>query len=149
MADGLDVIIVDDEPGVCTAVFRIVKDFYTWGHVHAFTDFDEAAAFCLSRETGVAVFILDVFLDERTGFAFLDAVEERFPMAHQDAIIMTGYASDDVVNLCVASDITHLLEKPIRPYALQLAVRAIVSKYIKFAKKILHDPGFAENVSRF
>jgi len=28
MADGLDVIIVDDEPGVCEVVSEIVKRFY-------------------------------------------------------------------------------------------------------------------------
>ena len=28
MADGLDVIIVDDEPAVCEAILEIVKSFY-------------------------------------------------------------------------------------------------------------------------
>jgi len=149
MPDGLDVIVVDDDPGVCDAVSEIVRSFYSWGEVHGFTDFDEAKSFCLKRQTGVAIFILDVFMGEQTGFAFLDEIEERFPMAHEDAIIMTGYASDEVVNSCIASDINHLLEKPIRPYALQLAVRAIVSKYIKFAKKLLGDPAFAERAARF
>jgi DNA-binding NtrC family response regulator len=149
MPDGLDVIIVDDQPAVCDAVSQIVQSFYSWGQVYAFTDFDEATSFCLKRQTGVAIFILDVFMGERTGFAFLDEIEERFPMAHEDAIIMTGYASDEVVNMCIASDINHLLEKPIRPYALQLSVRAIVSKYIKFAKKLLGDPAFAESAARF
>ncbi|MBW2093856.1 MAG: response regulator [Deltaproteobacteria bacterium] len=149
MAEGLDVIVVDDEPAVCDVVSEIVRAFYSWGQVYAFTNFDEAISFCLKRETGVAIFILDVFMGERTGFVFLDEIEERFPMAHEDAIIMTGYASDEVVNMCIASDINHLLEKPIRPYALQLAVRAIVSKYIKFAKKLLGDPVFAERAARF
>jgi len=149
MTEGLDVIVVDDEPAVCDAVSQIVRAFYSWGQVYAFTDFDEAISFCLKRQTGVAIFILDVFMGERTGFVFLDEIEERFPMAHEDAIIMTGYASDEVVNMCIASDINHLLEKPIRPYALQLAVRAIVSKYIKFAKKLLGDPVFAERAARF
>jgi DNA-binding NtrC family response regulator len=145
MAESMDVIVVDDDPGVCEAVSEIVRSFYAWGEVYAFTDFDEAISFCLKRQTGVAIFILDVFMGEKTGFTFLDEIEEKFPMAHEDAIIMTGYASDEVVNMCIASEIGHLLEKPIRPYALQLAVRAIVSKYIKFAKRLLRDPGFAEN----
>ena len=149
MTEGLDVIIVDDEPAVCDAVSKIVRSFYSWGEVHAFTDFDEAISFCLKRQTRVAIFILDVFMGERTGFVFLDEIEERFPMAHEDAIIMTGYASDEVVNMCIASDINHLLEKPIRPYALQLAVRAIVSKYIRFAKKLLGDPAFAKHATSF
>ena len=91
MTEGLDVIIVDDEPAVCDAVSEIVRSFYSWGEVHAFTDFDEAISFCLKRQTGVAIFILDVFMGERTGFVFLDEIEERFPMAHEDAIIMTVY----------------------------------------------------------
>jgi len=44
----------------------------------------------------------------------------------------------------VASDITHLLEKPVRSYALQLAVRAIVNKYMMFAKKLMAEPDLAE-----
>jgi len=54
-----------------------------------------------------------------------------------------------VVDMCVASDITHLLEKPVKAYALQLAVRAIVTKYIRFAKRILEDPVLAQMVSNF
>lgn len=149
MSDSLDVIIVDDDQIVCTVISEIVERFYTWGKVYAFTDPAEALSFCQSRETGVAVFVLDVFLGDGTGFAFLDAIADKFPMAHDDTIIITGNASDDVVNMCVASDINHLIEKPIRPYTLQLAVRAIVTKYIKFAKRLLRDPDLAESVARF
>ena len=149
MSDGLDVIIVDDDPSVCKVISEIIKEFYSWGEVIAFTDINEALSYCESKETGVAIFILDVFMGDRTGFSFLDIVTEKFPMAYEDSIIITGNASDDVVNMCVASDITYLLEKPIRAYALQLAVRAIVAKYIRFAKKLLEDPSFAESVGRF
>jgi response regulator of citrate/malate metabolism len=149
MSDGLDVIIVDDDPAVCEVLSEIVKRFYTWGHVFAFTDTEEALSFCMASESGVAIFVLDVFMGDRTGFRFLDSIVEKFPMAYEDTIIITGNASDDVVNMCVASDITYLLEKPIRPYALQLAVRAIVSKYLRFAKRLMQDPVFAESIARF
>ena len=149
MADGLDVIIVDDDSNVCEVVTEVVQTFYTWGEIKAYTDVDTAASYCLNREVGVAIFIVDVFLGGKSGFYFLDAIEEKFPTAHEDSIIITGNASDDVVNMCIASDITYLLEKPIKPYALQLAVRAIVAKYIKFAKRLLQDPSLAENISKF
>ena len=97
----------------------------------------------------MAIFVLDVFMGDRTGFNFLDTVSEKFPMAYEDTVIITGNASDDVVNICIASDITYLLEKPIRAFALQLAIRAIVAKYIKFAKKLLQDPALAESIGRF
>lgn len=147
MPEGLDVIIVDDDPGVCDLIATIVKRFYTWGEVIAFSDSEEALKYCMERDIGVAIFIVDVFLGGVSGFYFLDAVEEKFPTAHSDAIIITGNASDDIVNMCIASDVNHMLEKPIKPYALQLAVRAIAEKYLKFAKKLFQDPDFAKNVS--
>ncbi|MBW1723241.1 MAG: response regulator [Deltaproteobacteria bacterium] len=149
MSDSLDVIIVDDDPVVCDLISQIVQRFYTWGKVFAFTDSSEAFAFCMDRGTGVAIFVLDVFLGEKTAFTFLDSIVDKFPMAYEDTIIITGNASDNIVDMCVASDINYLIEKPIRSYTLQLAVRAIVTKYIKFAKRLLKDPVFAENVSRF
>ena len=148
MSEGLDVIIVDDDPTVCDVVAAIVKKFYTWGQIHIFTDVKEATDYCLNRDLGVAIFIVDVFLGGASGFYFLDAIEEKFPTAHEDAIIISGNASDDVVNMCIASDVNYLLEKPVKPYALQLSVRAITGKYLEFAKKLLKDPIFAENVSR-
>jgi len=50
--------------------------------------------------------------------------------------------------MCVASDVSYLLEKPIKPYALQLAVRAIVAKYLKFSKKLMQEPEFASTVAK-
>lgn len=147
MPEGLDVIIVDDDPTICELISTIIKRFYTWGDVMTFTDSNKAIEFCLSRDIGVAIFIVDVFLGGVSGFFFLDSIEEKFPTAHSDAIVITGNASDDIVNMCIASDVNHLLEKPIKPYALQLAVRAIAEKYLKFAKKLFQDPDFAKNVS--
>lgn len=149
MSDGLDVIIVDDDPKVCEMLLEIVGSFYTWGDVNEFTDVDEAIVYCLNRDTGIAIFIVDIFLGEKSGFYFLDAIGEKYTTAHEDSICITGNASDDVVNMCVASDIGHLLEKPVRPYALQLAVRSITTKYLKFAKRILRDPDFAKSVAIF
>jgi CheY-like chemotaxis protein len=148
MSDGLDVIVIDDDPGICEIIAELIESFYTWGKVHCFSKSDEAIAFCLNRDIGVAIFVVDVFLEGLSGFYFLDAIEQKFPTAHEDAIIISGNASDDVVNMCLASNVNYLLEKPLKPYALQLAVRAITAKYLDFAKKLLQDQGFAENVAR-
>ena len=149
MSEGLDVIIVDDNKNLCTVIAETIKKFYVWGDVVTFTKVEEAVVYCLSRETSIAIFILDVFLGDQTGFAFLDTIKEKFTSAPEDTIMMTGNASEDVVNMCVASDVTHLLEKPVKPYELQLSVRAVVAKYMKFAKKVLHDPDFASLVAKF
>jgi len=147
MADGLDVIIVDDDPSVCQTLEDIITKFYVWGEVISFTDVDEAVSYCLNRDIGIAVFVIDVFLGAKTGFYFLDAIEEAFPSVHEDAIMITGYASNDVVNTCVASGINHLLEKPVKAYALQLGIRAVVERYLKFAKKLIKNPEFADTVA--
>ena len=149
MSDSLDVIIVDDDSAVCEVIAQIIRRFYAWGQVRTFTRAEEAVLFCHTQKSAVAIFILDVFMGDETGFSFLEAVVDKFPLAYQDTIIITGNASDDVVNMCIASDITYLIEKPIRPYSLQLAVMAIVTKYIKFAKKILQDPILAESIAAF
>jgi DNA-binding NtrC family response regulator len=149
MSEGLDVIIVDDDKNLCTVTAETIKRFYVWGDVVTFNKVDEAKAYCMSQDTSIAIFVLDVFLGDQSGFAFLDAVKEKYSSAPEDTIIITGHASEDVVNMCVASDVTHLLEKPVKPYELQLAVRAIVAKYMRFARKVLHDPEFAALVAKF
>ena len=148
MSDGLDVIVLDDDPGICEIVSELIESFYTWGKVYSFSDPNQAITFCLERDIGVAIFVVDVFLGGLSGFYFLDAIEGRYPTAHEDTIIISGNASDDVVNMCLASNVNHLLEKPVKPYALQLAVRAITAKYLDFAKKLMRDNGFAEHVAR-
>jgi CheY-like chemotaxis protein len=148
MSDGLDVIVVDDDPGICEVISELIENFYTWGQVHTFSDPHEAISACLNREIGVAIFIVDVFLRGLSGFYFLDAIETKFPTAHEDTIMISGAASDDVVNMCLASNVNYLLEKPIKPYALQLSVRAITAKYLDFAKKLSQDSTFAESVAK-
>ncbi len=148
MSDGLDVIVLDDDPGICEVIAELIESFYTWGQVHYFSNPDQAISFCLERDIGVAIFVVDVFLGGLSGFYFLDAIEKKYPTAHEDTIIISGNASDDIVNMCLASNVNYLLEKPLKPYALQLAVRAITAKYLAFAKKLMQDSSFAESVAR-
>jgi CheY-like chemotaxis protein len=146
MSDKLDCIIVDDQADVCETMAEVVRQFYSWGDIIPFVSAEEAIAYVSSHGPGVAVFVVDVFLGDQTAFDFLDSVAEWYPMAHEDAVVVTGNASNDVVDMCVASNITYLIEKPIRPFSLQMAVRAIVSKYVRFARKLLEDPALAESI---
>jgi len=148
MSDGLDVIIIDDDKGICDIIKELVESFYSWGDVISFSNADKAIDYCLQRDVGMAIFIIDVFLGGLSGFYFLDAIEKKFPTAHEDSIIISGNASDDVVNMCLASRVNYLLEKPIKPYALQLAVRAITGKYLDFAKKLLQDSTYAASIAK-
>ncbi len=149
MSNGLDVIIIDDDASVANFTSKTIKKFYTWGKVYVFTDIDAAINYCINKESGIAIFVVAVFLKDASGFYFLDAIGEKFPSAHKDSIMITGNANDDIVNMCVASKVNYLLEKPIKPYTLQLAVRSITGKYLDFAKKLLRDPVFARNMAKF
>jgi len=148
MAEGLDVMVLDDDPGISQVLKELIESFYTWGSVVAFSNAEKAMDWCMRREVGLSIFIVDVFLKGMSGFFFLDSIEQKFPSAHEDAIIISGKASEDVVDMCLASNVTYLLEKPVKPYALQLAVRAITAKYLNFAKKLLRDPSLAGSISR-
>jgi DNA-binding NtrC family response regulator len=148
MSDGLDVIVLDDDPGIGRVVKELIESFYPWGEVVCFSKADAAIAHCLQRESGVAIFVVDVFLKGMNGFLFLDSIESKFPSVHEDAIMISGNASEDVVDMCLASNVTYLLEKPVKPYALQLAVRAITSKYLTFAKRLLRDPELVKSIAR-
>jgi CheY-like chemotaxis protein len=148
MSDGLDVIVLDDDPGIGEVISELIESFYAWGQVHCFSDPDKATAYCLNRDIGVAIFVVDVFLGGLSGFYFLDMIETKYPGVYEDTIIISGNANDDVVNMCLASKVNYLLEKPVKPYALQLAVRSITAKYLDFAKKLFEDPAFAEHVAK-
>jgi DNA-binding NtrC family response regulator len=148
MSDGLDVIVLDDDPGISQVLKELIETFYTWGNVIAFYDAEKAIAWCLERDVGLSIFVVDVFLKGMSGFFFLDSIESKFPAAHEDAIIISGKANEDIVDMCLASNVTYLLEKPLKPYALQLAVRAITAKYLRFAKKLLRDPSLAKSIAR-
>ena len=132
MADGLDVIIVDDDPSVCKILSRIITGFYAWGEVLSFTDVDEAISQCLHRDIGIPVFVIDVFLGEKSGFYFLDTIEE----------VLTSFKAGRLKQV-----INHLLEKPVKAYALQFGIRAVAEKYLKFARKLMKNSEFADTVA--
>lgn len=148
MSDGLDILIIDDEQEVCDVLSGHIRKFYTWGEIVTFTCVEKAIEYCQNRDGSIMLFILDVFVGSSNGFYLLDAISDKYPNAYHDTIMITGSANEDVVDMCVASGVSHLLEKPVRPYALQLAVRSIVSKYLKFAKMLLNNPDFAETIGR-
>lgn len=148
MSDEIDVIILDDDSQMCSLVTDILRDFYVWGNIHAFTKYDDALAFCKKKKIGVAVFILDIYLDQKTAFDFLEQISDQCAWASEDTVIITGKASEDIVNRCIESNIHYLLEKPMKTYTLQLAVRAIVGKYLCFAKRLLGDVAYADRVAK-
>ncbi len=144
----LDLIILDDEPQVAEILGRMAQRFYTWGKVHIFDDYLTARTFCFNRGASLGLFVLDVFLKNHSAFDFIEAVRLHYPMAAEDTIVITGRADEDVVENCLVAGVSCLLEKPVRPYALQFAVRTLVSKYVNFAPRLLSDSALSRDVAR-
>ena len=78
----------------------------------------------------------------------MDSINHKFKTIHDDTVMVTGNANKDVVDMCVAAGINHLLEKPMRPYVLQLAVRSIASKYMTFANRLLNNREFLSECNK-
>ncbi len=87
MADGLDVIIVDDDPSVCETLSEIITGFYAWGEVLGFTDVDDADATNFDGDS-VTVTTLEYDREEGTDSDTLDSeygVEEQWMTVYPDA----------------------------------------------------------------
>ena len=140
MRRGLDIIILDNEPIICESISNILGNFYTWGDIHSFTEISKAVSHVFVRDVCLGIYIVDVFLEESNGFQFLDAIKPKNPLVYNDAVMITAYASDNVVDMCLASGINYLLEKPVKPYELQFTIRSLIEKYVRVAMKLNKIP---------
>lgn len=70
MSEGLNVVVLDDDPGISQVLKELIETFYTWGNVVAFSDAEKAIGWCLKRDVGLGIFVVDVFLKGMSGFFF-------------------------------------------------------------------------------
>ena len=144
--EALDVIILDHNRVVAEMLRQMVERFYSWGRVHAVTTLSEARRFCLERDSRVAIFILDVYLENETGLSFVESLVSEYPLAAEDTVAVAGVANDEIVEKCLELGISHLLEKPVSRHGLELAVRSVVAKYTNLLKILSEDPDLEELV---
>ena len=97
--------------------------------------------------------LLDVMMTTKSeGFDVAREMHKDKSLRNTPVIMITGVRKEMNLPFGFEPDETWLpvervLEKPVKPYALQLAVRAIAEKYLNFAKKLFQDPDFARSVS--
>ncbi|KMY66106.1 hypothetical protein AAU61_19380 [Desulfocarbo indianensis] len=143
MAEGLDIIVVDDDRDVLECLEQSLRQFCKWGEIFCFNDAIQAKIYCEHRQTNMALFILDVFMGSYNAFDFLNEIKVKFPLAAHDTVMITGMADQKVVDLCLESGVNHLLIKPLDYYSLQFSIRSIMAKYLWFANHLNSDPSFA------
>ena len=108
MNESCPILIVDDDPGICTSLRDILA-------AHGFQDIEivscgrDALAACQS--TSYDVVLLDMKLPDMSGLDLVPQLEERLPAA--DILVITGYASQDNAAQAVRPSTVAYLTKPI------------------------------------
>jgi len=122
MSDGIDVLVVDDEPVVCDAI-RLVL-----GHegmkVATVSDAEAALAHPALRECRLV--ICDLMLPGRSGLDALRAIRERRPGL--PILMITGFATPANADLVIEAGATAFLPKPFDDSELLTLVRHAIAQ---------------------
>ncbi|RJQ20825.1 MAG: response regulator [Nitrospiraceae bacterium] len=118
------IIIVDDEPGVISALKRsLIEEPYD---IH--TAGSGAEALGIMRDHEMKLVISDERMPGMTGTEFLSTVKNMFPETIR--IMLTGHASIDAAMKAVNNgEIYRFFAKPWNDIELKLAVRSAIEKY--------------------
>jgi len=135
MAEGLRILVVDDEPGMRTGVARALRDF----SVHV-PDFGEAVSFEIDQAaTGEEalekiaacppqILLLDYKLPGITGLDVMERVKDR----QQDmlTVMITAYATLETAVTATKQGAYDFLAKPFTPQELKTTVRKAAGRII-------------------
>lgn len=119
-----NILIVDDEPNVISALTRVFID----EPYRIYSANSALEAMEILKEYSVKVVISDEKMPEISGLEFLSMVREQFPYIIR--IILTGYASiEAAIKAINEGEIYRFLTKPWDDMDIKFAVRAAIDKY--------------------
>ncbi|MEW6739770.1 MAG: response regulator [Nitrospirota bacterium] len=119
-----DILIVDDEPNVISALTRVFIDEPY--RIHSANSASEAME--ILKEHPIKVVISDEKMPEISGSEFLSMVREQFP--HIIRVILTGHASIEAAMKAInEGEIYRFFTKPWNDMDIRFAVRAAIDKY--------------------
>lgn len=131
-----NVLVVDDDPMLCTGVERILtKRGYTVASVSNV----EAALARLSRAFFDLV-LTDLQMPGQDGMALLREIKDRWP--HLPVVMFTGHGSMDVVIEALRYGVNDFLNKPFKPEEL---LNIVEREVIRYQQSL--PPGVEESVS--
>ena len=129
MHDGLDVIIVDDDPGVCQVISEIIKSFYVWGDVFTFTDVDDASdgteALEKLREKRYGLVISDWNMEPMTGYELLKEVRADEELNRTPFIMITAESNTENVIAAKKAGVSNYIVEPSNAGTLKAKIAAV------------------------
>lgn len=130
----LNVVCVDDQREVLSAVAQDLEMFSDWLSIEECESAGEALAFMDELDAQgeyVAVLVSDHVMPEKTGIQLLTEVAQDIRFKHTKKVLLTGQAThSDTITAINAAGIDHYFEKPWNPQQLQNAIRTLVSEYV-------------------
>ncbi|MDO9109864.1 MAG: response regulator [Desulfatirhabdiaceae bacterium] len=109
-SSGHCVTIVDDDPGICDLMERLLAD---WKFIPSVLPEPYSLSDLLKIGASTDVFLLDVRLPSGTTLNWIPAIMDTFPEAK--VIVMTGYTDTDTVIQAIRNGAFDFLQKPIAP----------------------------------
>jgi len=117
----MKILVVDDERIVLESCKRILEDRFDVMTAGSAQEALEA----MSRE-GAGMVLLDVKMPNKNGMSLLREVKEKWPQV--PVIVMSGYATKDMVEQVSRAEAALFIEKPFTPDELMEAVAGVIEK---------------------
>lgn len=126
MATPINIMVVDDEVGICQNVKKILAK----GNFNVTSATSARKALELLAENEFELIISDIVMPEMNGLQFLKSLKARWPMTK--AVMMTAYASTDTAVKAIRLGALDYLPKPFTPDELRTMVdQALSGKLIE------------------
>jgi len=117
----MKILVVDDEGIVLESCKRVLEDRFEVILVKS----AEAALEAMRRET-IGMILLDVKMPGKDGMSVLNEVKEKWP--NIPVIVMSGYATTEMVEQVSRTEAATFIEKPFTPDELVEAVAKVIEK---------------------
>ena len=132
--DKLNVICVDDQREVLSAVLQDLEPLAAWLNIEDCESADEVLALMDDLDAEgehIALLISDHVMPGKTGVELLSEVHRDRRFAHTKKILLTGQATHtDTINAINAAGINQYFEKPWQAEVLVDAIKRLVTEYI-------------------
>lgn len=118
--DALDILVVDDEPGVCRTLEKVLA---TAGHEVRSAESLKAAREA-RRERVPDVVFLDLRLPDGNGLSLLEELKQEVP--HVEVVIVTAHVDVDLARRALLLGAVDLIEKPFTSAAVGAVLEGVV-----------------------
>ena len=134
------ILVIDDEPGICSVLKDILED----ENHQVFTAGDGYEGLALLQQEWIDLVLLDVWLPRMGGIDVLKEIKETYPEI--EVIIISGHANIDIAVKAVKLGAFDFLEKPLSlDKMLTLVKNALTVENLKKENKQLKNSLFMED----